>query len=161
MTASVMQDEHLFTGSIAENISLFDENATRDTVEEAARLAGVHNDIVAMSMGYNSLVGDMGSALSGGQRQRICLARALYRRPQILVMDEATSHLDVSLEQQVNQAIRSLKITRIIIAHRPETIAEADRVIELVGGAARPRILPSMRTGQAGAGTASIPASSV
>jgi len=73
----------------------------------------------------------MGSALSGGQKQRILLARALYRRPRILVLDEATSHLDVARERQINAAIKSLKIARVIIAHRPDTIASADRVITL------------------------------
>jgi ATP-binding cassette subfamily B protein RaxB len=139
MTSSVMQDDQLFTGSIAENISLFDALATQDDIEAAARIAGVHDDIVAMPMGYHSLVGDMGSSLSGGQQQRLFLARALYRRPQILVLDEATSHLDVAMERQLNQAIKALNITRIVIAHRPETIAHADRVLELVDGAIRPR----------------------
>ena len=87
-----------------------------------------------MAMGYNTLVGDMGTALSGGQKQRILLARALYKQPRILVLDEATSHLDVARERVVNEAIRALKITRVIIAHRPETIASADRVIKLGPG---------------------------
>jgi len=85
-------------------------------------------------MGYNTLIGDMGAALSGGQKQRILLARALYKRPRILFLDEATSALDVQKEKAVNEAIRSLKLTRIIIAHRPETIASAERVIVLQGG---------------------------
>lgn len=158
ITSSVMQDDHLFTGSIAENISFFDSLATQDDIEEAARLAGVHDDIVAMPMGYHSLVGDMGSSLSGGQQQRLFLARALYRRPQILVLDEATSHLDVAMERQVNQAIKTLNITRIVIAHRPETIAHADRVIELFEGSARSRHPTITRSESAEAGTASIPA---
>jgi ATP-binding cassette subfamily B protein RaxB len=139
ITSSVMQDDHLFTGSIAENISLFDSLAMQEDIEQAARLAGVHDDIVAMPMGYHSLVGDMGSSLSGGQQQRLFLARALYRRPQILVLDEATSHLDVVMERQLNLAIKALNITRVVIAHRPETIAHADRVIELFEGAVHPR----------------------
>lgn len=154
MTASVMQDDHLFTGSIADNISFFDEQATLDDIQNAARLAGVHDDIIAMPMGYHSLVGDMGSSLSGGQRQRIYLARALYKRPRILVMDEATSHLDVNLEQQVNRAIAALNITRIIIAHRPETINQADRVIELISGKARPRMAHMPQNGPEDAGSA-------
>jgi ATP-binding cassette subfamily B protein RaxB len=84
-----------------------------------------------MPMGYNSLIGDMGSALSGGQKQRILLARALYRQPRILFMDEATSHLDTKTESYVSKAIQQLNITRVVIAHRPETIASVDRVIEL------------------------------
>lgn len=87
-----------------------------------------------MPMGYETLVGDMGSSFSGGQKQRILLARALYRNPKILIMDEGTAHLDVDLERDVNQAIKALGMTRIIVAHRPQTIAMADRVIELQNG---------------------------
>ena len=87
-----------------------------------------------MPMGYNALIGDMGSSLSGGQRQRILLARALYRRPKILFLDEATSNLDVQLEHHVNNAIKQLNMTRIIIAHRPETIRSADRIVQLHQG---------------------------
>jgi ATP-binding cassette subfamily B protein RaxB len=94
----------------------------------------VHDDIAAMPMGYHTLIGDMGAALSGGQRQRILLARALYKQPRILFLDEATSALDVQRERQVNEAIRGLNLTRILIAHRPETIASAGRVIVLQGG---------------------------
>jgi len=85
-------------------------------------------------MYYHSLVGDMGSFLSGGQLQRILLARALYREPQILVLDEATSHLDIYNEAQINNAIKQMKITRIIIAHRPETIRSADKIVLLNNG---------------------------
>jgi len=94
----------------------------------------VHDEIAAMPMGYNTLIGDMGTALSGGQRQRILLARALYKEPRILFLDEATSALDVAKERAVNDAVRSLHLTRIIIAHRPETIASAERVIVLQSG---------------------------
>jgi len=159
ITSSVMQDDHLFTGSIAENISFFDSLATQSDIEEAAKLAGVHDDILAMPMGYHSYVGDMGSALSGGQQQRLFLARALYRRPQILILDEATSQLDVDMEKRVNQAVKELCITRIVIAHRPETIAHADRVIELFEGSARSRSHSSTRVEPAEARTAYIPAS--
>ena len=82
-----------------------------------------------MPMAYSTLIGDMGTTLSGGQKQRVLLTRALYKQPKILALDEATSHLDVARERQVNDAIRQLKLTRLIIAHRPETIASADRVI--------------------------------
>ncbi|AKC69114.1 peptidase domain-containing ABC transporter [Pandoraea oxalativorans] len=131
---AVMQDDVLFAGSLAENISLFDTKADVPWIHECARQACVDDDIEAMPMGYNTLVGDMGSVLSGGQKQRILLARALYKRPTILLLDEATSHLDVDNEQRVNAAIRSLRMTRIIIAHRPQTIASADRVIQLLDG---------------------------
>ena len=132
--AAVMQDDHLLAGSLVENISFFDAIPDRDRVQECARLAAIHEDIVAMPMGYHTLAGDMGTTLSGGQKQRILLARALYKSPRIIVLDEATSHLDILREQQVNQAIRSLDITRICVAHRPETIAMSGRVIRLEAG---------------------------
>ncbi|WP_334043058.1 peptidase domain-containing ABC transporter [Burkholderia ambifaria] len=131
---SVMQDDILFAGSIADNICFFDAQSDHARIEEAARLAQIHDDIVAMPMGYQSLVGDMGSSLSGGQCQRVLLARAFYRRPSILVLDEATSHLDVARERLINDAVSAMNITRIIIAHRPETIRSADRVIVLERG---------------------------
>ncbi|MFZ6754714.1 peptidase domain-containing ABC transporter [Undibacterium sp. Dicai25W] len=129
--AAVMQSDHLLAGSLAENIAFFDAQADQQWIEECAKLACLHEEILAMPMGYNTLVGDMGSALSGGQKQRLLLARALYRRPQILFMDEATSNLDVSLEFQINENIKRLSITRIAVAHRPQTLAMADRVIDL------------------------------
>lgn len=132
--AAVMQDDSLFAGSIADNISLFKPEANSSEIEEAARLAGIHADIAAMPMGYRSLVGDMGSSLSGGQRQRVVLARALFHRPRLLLLDEATSHLDVARERQIAQAIAGLEMTRIIIAHRPETIASVNRVYLLSNG---------------------------
>jgi ATP-binding cassette subfamily B protein RaxB len=134
LVGTVMQDDQLFAGSIADNVSFFDPSPDHGAIERFARLAAVHEDIVAMPMGYNTLIGDMGAALSGGQRQRILLARALYKEPRILFLDEATSALDVQKERAVNEAIRGLNLTRIIIAHRPETIASADRVIVLQGG---------------------------
>ncbi|CAN0617305.1 putative microcin-H47 secretion/processing ATP-binding protein MchF [Burkholderia multivorans] len=132
----VMQDDILFAGSIADNICFFDPQPDQARIEEAARLAQIHDDIVAMPMGYQSLVGDMGSSLSGGQCQRVLLARAFYRKPAILVLDEATSHLDVERERLINNAVRAMNITRIIIAHRPETIRSADRVIRLAQSSA-------------------------
>lgn len=134
LVGTVMQDDQLFAGSIADNISFFDPSPDQGAIERFARLAAVHDDIAAMPMGYNTLIGDMGAALSGGQKQRILLARALYKEPRILFLDEATSALDVQKERAVNEAIRSLNLTRIIIAHRPETIASAERVIVLQSG---------------------------
>lgn len=129
--ASVMQDDLLFSGNIADNISLFDPTPDVDWIHQCAKLACIHEDIVGMSMGYETLVGDMGSSLSGGQVQRILLARALYRRPRILFIDEGTSNLDVSTERMVNGAIKELGITRVIVAHRPETIKSLDRLFEV------------------------------
>ncbi|MGN7832925.1 peptidase domain-containing ABC transporter [Pseudoxanthomonas sp. 22568] len=134
MIGTVMQDDQLFAGSVAENISFFDPDHDPARIEAAARLAAVHEEIVAMPMGYHSLIGDMGSSLSGGQKQRLILARALYRRPRLLFLDEATSHLDVTREQLVNAAIQQLDLTRIIVAHRPETINSADRVLTMANG---------------------------
>ncbi len=134
LVGTVMQEDPLFAGSIAENVSFFDPDPSQEAIERCTRLAAVHDDIAAMPMGYHTLIGDMGAALSGGQRQRILLARALYTQPRILFLDEATSALDVQRERQVNEAIRGLSLTRILIAHRPETIASAGRVIVLANG---------------------------
>lgn len=131
---AVLQEDHLFSGSIAQNIAFFDPDADQEKIREAASAASIHADILAMPMGYETPVGDMGSTLSGGQKQRILLARALYRSPRLLLMDEGTAHLDVRHEEAVNQAIKSMGITRIVIAHRRETIEAADRVLYLADG---------------------------
>jgi ATP-binding cassette, subfamily B, bacterial CvaB/MchF/RaxB len=129
--AAVMQDDQLLSGSIADNICFFDPGFDRDWMIRCAQYAGIHDEITAMPMSYNSLIGDMGSSLSGGQKQRVLLARALYRRPRILFLDEGTAHLDVAMEQRINDTLRKLRITRISIAHRPETIKAADEVFTL------------------------------
>ncbi|RRS10432.1 peptidase domain-containing ABC transporter [Pseudoalteromonas sp. J010] len=129
--AAVMQDDELLSGTVADNIAFFDSPINMEKVVHCAQLAAIHDDISEMPMGYDSLIGDMGSSLSGGQKQRIILARALYKDPKILFMDEATSHLDTGLEEDINDAVSRLKITRVIIAHRKETIASADREIKL------------------------------
>jgi len=129
--ACVLQDDRLFSGSIADNISGFAADANREMVMACAVYSNIHHEIMAMPMGYETLIGELGSGISGGQKQRLFIARALYRRPSILFMDEATSHLDIDNETAINNAISSLKITRIIVAHRPSTIASADRVITL------------------------------
>jgi ATP-binding cassette subfamily B protein RaxB len=134
MVGVVMQDEPLFSGSVADNIAFFDPRPDRAWIAHCARVAAVHDEIEAMPMGYHTLIGELGTALSGGQKQRILLARALYKRPRILLLDEATSALDVERERVVNQAVRQLALTRIIVAHRPETIASATRVIALSEG---------------------------
>ncbi len=131
---SVMQEDALFAGSIAENIAFFDPQIDLARVVRVAGLACIHREIIAKPMQYETLVGDMGSALSGGEKQRILLARALYRHPKILFMDEGTSSLDVATERDVNASIKSLGVTRIIVAHRPETIRTANRVVALIDG---------------------------
>ncbi len=128
---TVMQEDVLLTGSLADNICFFDSVVDQDWVEACGKLAQIHAEIVKMPMGYQTHVGDLGSGLSGGQKQRILLARALYKRPRVLALDEATSHLDVDNERLVAQALRQMKHTRMVIAHRPETIAGAQRVVQL------------------------------
>ena len=135
MLGVVLQDDQLFAGSIADNISFFSDAPDQGRIEACAILASVYDDIVAMPMGFGTLIGDMGTVLSGGQKQRVLIARALYRRPAILLLDEATSHLDVKREREVNEALRCVRATRVVIAHRPETIRAADRVIQIGGEA--------------------------
>ena len=130
-TASVMQNDSLLSGSIVENIAFFDESICWDTVYDVAKKACIHDSIMQFKMGYETLVGDMGSTLSGGQKQRLLLARALYKKPKILFLDEATSHLDAANERAINNALKLLGVTQIIIAHRQETIQMADRIIDL------------------------------
>jgi ATP-binding cassette subfamily B protein RaxB len=148
MIGAVMQDDQLFAGSIADNIALGEPELVPDRIVAAADLAAIHEDISAMPMGYQSLIGDMGSSLSGGQKQRVILARALYRLPRLLVLDEATSHLDLERERLVSSAISELDITRIFIAHRPETVASADRVVVLRSGNLELIVRPTDRSGR-------------
>jgi ATP-binding cassette, subfamily B, bacterial CvaB/MchF/RaxB len=152
MIAVVMQDDKLFAGSIADNICFFADSPDSRRIEQCAKHAAVHDEILAMPMGYNTLIGDMGTVLSGGQKQRVLIARALYRQPSLLLLDEATSHLDVANEQAVSAAIRATRVTRIIAAHRPETIRSTDRVISLdQGGGSKPlRLLDGLELEQSG-----------
>ncbi|PHM33536.1 peptidase domain-containing ABC transporter [Xenorhabdus innexi] len=129
--ACVLQDDKLLSGSIAENISGFIHSPDINFIQECAKRASIHDDILLMPMGYETLIGELGNGLSGGQIQRLLIARALYRRPSILFMDEATSHLDLNNESYINESISSLNITRIIIAHRTSTIQSAERVISI------------------------------
>jgi ATP-binding cassette, subfamily B, bacterial CvaB/MchF/RaxB len=129
--AAVMQEDTLLSGSIAENICFFDTKPDYDRIYGCAAVAAIHEEIVQMPMSYQSLVGDMGTTLSGGQKQRVLLARALYSQPKILFLDEATSHLDHNNENIINQHVKQIGITRIIVAHRQETVSIADRIIDL------------------------------
>jgi ATP-binding cassette subfamily B protein RaxB len=131
LIGTVMQDDQLFSGSLTDNIAFFDPQPNLERIETCARLAAIHDDILEMPMGYQTLIGDMGTTLSGGQKQRVLLARALYKQPRILLLDEATSHLDVTRERQVSEAISFMRLTRVIVAHRRETVATADRVFRL------------------------------
>jgi len=134
LIGTVMQEDRLFSGSVADNICFFDAQPDLERIEDCAALASVDAEIRAMTMGFHTLVTDVGTGLSGGQKQRVLLARALYRRPRILVLDEATSHLDLDNERSVNEAVRAMQLTRVVVAHRPETIAVADRVVAMAGG---------------------------
>jgi ATP-binding cassette subfamily B protein RaxB len=134
IVGSVMQDDTLLNGTISENVCLFSDEASPEEIHRVCQSVGIHDEILAMPMGYQSPIGDMGSALSGGQRQRLLLARAIFRKPKILLLDEATSHLDLINEQRVNRCIRDMNVIRIVIAHRAETIGSCDRVIRVRNG---------------------------
>jgi ATP-binding cassette subfamily B protein RaxB len=133
---AVMQEDQLLSGSIADNICFFETTFDQQWMIECAQIAGIYDDIMAMPMSYNSLIGDMGSSLSSGQKQRVLLARALYRRPKILFLDEGTAHLDTDKEKEINANLQQLHMTRVSIAHRPEIAHGADMIIRLP--AARP-----------------------
>ncbi|EKT0983067.1 peptidase domain-containing ABC transporter [Salmonella enterica] len=128
ITGCVMQDDRLFSGTIRENICGFSENIDESWMIECAKASFIHDTIMSMPMGYDTLTGELGEGLSGGQKQRLFIARALYRKPCILFMDEATSALDSESESYINSAIKCLNITRVIIAHRESTIQSADRI---------------------------------
>jgi ATP-binding cassette subfamily B protein RaxB len=132
--AAVMQDDTLLSGSIADNLTFFEPEPNYLRMQQCAQMAAIDSDISKMIMGYNTLVGDMGSQFSGGQVQRLLLARALYQQPSLLFMDEATSHLDIDNEAKISEQIKHLEMTRVIIAHRPETIKQAQRVLVMHQG---------------------------
>jgi ATP-binding cassette subfamily B protein len=130
----VPQHPYIFSASVRDNIALSSPEASMEEIVRAASLACLHEDIRKMPMGYETILGDGGSLISGGQRQRIALARALLRRPAILVLDEATSALDSVTESRVMQHLNSIPTTKIIVAHRLSTIAMADEIVVMTGG---------------------------
>jgi len=132
--AAVLQDDQLLSGSILENITDFAVTTDLPLAIDVAKIACLHKDIMQMTMQYNTLVGDMGSTLSGGQKQRLLLARALYKKPKLLFLDEASSHLDAATEKTINTNLCKLSMTKIMIAHRQETIASADIVLAFIEG---------------------------
>lgn len=130
----VTQDIELFRGSIRRNIGLSSPDMDLSAIVRAAKLACIHDEIIAMPMGYETVLSDRGLSLSGGQRQRLAIARALAANPKILILDEATSHLDAVTEEKLNRNLASLRCTRIIIAHRLSTVRDADLILVLDGG---------------------------
>jgi ATP-binding cassette subfamily B protein len=132
----VGQSPFVFAGTIADNIAYGNGNATRQQIEQAARLAYLHDEILAMPHGYNSEVTERGQNLSGGQRQRLAIARLLLQRAPILILDEATSALDNISERHVQRALglTSTDRTTILVAHRLSTLRDADRILVFDAG---------------------------
>ncbi|MEJ2133018.1 MAG: ATP-binding cassette domain-containing protein [Gammaproteobacteria bacterium] len=145
--AAVMQDDQLFAGSILDNVTFFDSEVDEDWAVECAQRAAIHDEILAMPMGYNTLIGDMGAALSGGQRQRLLLARALYARPRVLFSDEGTAHLDDDNLGRVSICIANLDCTRVLVTHAEQVARLADRRFMLENGRVYEVSPPASRTG--------------
>ena len=129
--AAVMQQDALLDGTLFDNITSFDPHPDPDRVQEVTRQADLDTDIERLPMGYQTVVGDSNDTLSGGQRQRVMIARALYRRPAILFLDEATCHLDAATAAHVHRSVASLSVTRVVVSHDPAVLSDADRVIDL------------------------------
>jgi ABC-type multidrug transport system fused ATPase/permease subunit len=135
----VPQETFLFSEKVRDNVSFGNPDATQEEIEEAAKVAGIHDQILQFPKGYDTMVGEWGITLSGGQKQRIALARALVKDPKILILDDATSSVDAKTEKSIQEALRStLKEssgrTTFVIAHRLSTILLADRIVVLEGG---------------------------
>jgi ATP-binding cassette subfamily B protein RaxB len=148
----VLADDQLFVGTIEDNISFFDPRHDPARVRACARAAMIDRDIEAMPMGYNTMVGSLAHALSAGQKQRILLARALYRGPQILFLDEAFDQLDLALESKITDQLRKLKLGVVIVSHRPETIRAVDRIVRLGAAATEPSRVAEPAPADAGKG---------
>lgn len=130
----VSQEDQLLSGTLADNIAFFDPELDMRRVQRAAEAARIHDDIARMPMQYLSIVGDMGTGLSGGQRQRVLLARALYREPKVLFLDEGTANLDPETEAEIAELIGRMSVTRVVVAHRPALVEAADEVYRVADG---------------------------
>ncbi len=128
---AVMQDDQLFVGTIEDNISFFDTEHDPARVRECAKTAMIDDDIMAMPMQYNTIVGSLGMALSGGQKQRVLLARALYRRPQVLFLDEAFDQLDVGLERAISMKLTQLSLSVVVVSHRDQTVSASFKRVSM------------------------------
>jgi ATP-binding cassette subfamily B protein RaxB len=128
---AVMQEDQLFVGTIEDNISFFDTDHDPARVRECARAAMIDEEIMAMPMQYNTIVGSLGTALSGGQKQRVLLARALYRRPQVLFLDEAFDQIDLALERRISSSLFGRPLSVVIVSHREETVISTGKRLKL------------------------------
>jgi ATP-binding cassette subfamily B protein RaxB len=135
---AVMQDDQLFVGTIEDNVSFFDTEHDPARVRECAKAAMIDEEIMAMPMQYNTIVGSLGTALSGGQKQRVLLARALYRKPQILFLDEAFDQMDVALERRISSTLAYRAIAVLLVSHRDETISSSIKRIQMTPTVVRP-----------------------
>lgn len=139
LIGTVMQDDQLFAGSIMENVAFFDPGLDLDRVIQCLQQAGLYKEVLSMPMGLQTLVGDMGTTLSGGQKQRLLVARAIYKQPQIMILDEATSHLDENNQNHVHHALKNAALTHISITHRMELLTPSDRIFVLHNGQLSPQ----------------------
>ena len=132
--AGILQTDQLLSGTIMDNITLFDDEVDQEMLHRAVRMARIDEFISSLPMGYNSLIGDMGSIMSSGQGQRILLARAFYKTPRILFLDEATANLDIKTEAMILDEIRALGISVVFITHRTAPLAIANHVFNCTNG---------------------------